>query len=136
MGSIYAWLWLRLLDRLLDDFLRGTFPPAARASDRPIAIACLRLVTRLPERPLLSVPCFRSCIARSTFFCAFSPYLAIGSLLRRCLAEELQTGGHKSAAVRQRRPRRPGYNFSARGETRPMTRAVPGRLGGVPRHEA
>src|SRR5205823_11165240 len=43
---------------------------------------------------------------------------------------------HKSAALRQRRPRRPGYNFSARGETRPMARAVPGRLGGVPHHEA
>jgi hypothetical protein len=50
----------------LDDRLRGTFAPALRASDKPIAIACLRLVTRLPERPLLSVPCFRSCIARFT----------------------------------------------------------------------
>ena len=44
----------------------GTFPPAFRASDRPIAIACLRLVTFLPEPPLFSVPRLRSCIAFST----------------------------------------------------------------------
>ena len=42
-----------------------------------MAIACLRLVTFFPDRPLLSVPCLRSCIARSTFFCAFLPYFAI-----------------------------------------------------------
>jgi hypothetical protein len=58
---------------------RGTFAPARRASDRPIAIACLRLVTFLPERPLRSLPRLRSCIARFTFCCAFLPYLAIGS---------------------------------------------------------
>jgi hypothetical protein len=48
------------LDRLLveEDFLRGTFSPFCRASDKPIAIACLRLVTFLPERPLLSWPLF------------------------------------------------------------------------------
>jgi len=34
-----------------------------RASERPIAIACLRLVTFLPDLPLFSVPSFRSCIA-------------------------------------------------------------------------
>ena len=28
----------------------GTLPPAFRASERPIAIACLRLRTRVPER--------------------------------------------------------------------------------------
>ena len=32
---------------------RGTFFPFFRASDRPIAIACLRLLTLLPLRPLL-----------------------------------------------------------------------------------
>jgi hypothetical protein len=57
--------------------LRGTFAPARRACDRPIAIACLRLFTFLPERPLLSVPRLRSCIAFLTFCCAFLPYLAI-----------------------------------------------------------
>jgi hypothetical protein len=46
--------------------LRGTFAPDLRASDKPIAIVCLRLVTRFPDRPLRSVPCLRSCIARFT----------------------------------------------------------------------
>ena len=32
--------------------------PARRACDKPIAIACLRLFTRFPERPLLSLPRF------------------------------------------------------------------------------
>jgi hypothetical protein len=59
-------------DRL--DFFAGTFPPARRASDSPIAIACFRLLTLLPERPDLSVPLFRSCIAFSTFEEAFLPY--------------------------------------------------------------
>src|SRR5581483_10025204 len=39
----------------------GTRPPARRASDRPMAIACLRLVTFLPERPLRKVPRLRLC---------------------------------------------------------------------------
>jgi maltooligosyltrehalose trehalohydrolase len=52
----------------------GTLPPARRASDSPMAIACLGLVTFLPERPLLSLPRFISCIARSTFSDAFFPY--------------------------------------------------------------
>jgi hypothetical protein len=37
----------------------GTFLPLALASDNPIAIACLRLLTFLPERPLFSVPDLR-----------------------------------------------------------------------------
>jgi len=57
-----------------DDFGRGTLPPAFRASDKPIAMACLRLVTFLPLRPLFSLPCFISCIARSTLLCALRPY--------------------------------------------------------------
>ena len=57
--------------------LRGTLPPARRASLRPIAIACLRLVTLLPDRPERSVPRLRSCIARLTLLCAFLPYFAI-----------------------------------------------------------
>src|SRR5436305_1267129 len=65
---------------LREDFLRfGTFPPARRASDSPMAIACLRLFTRLPERPLLSVPCLRLCIARFTLLRAFVPYLAMAT---------------------------------------------------------
>src|SRR3954471_4807994 len=65
---------------LREDFLRfGTFPPARRASESPMAIACLRLFTRLPERPLLSVPCLRLCIARFTLLRAFFPYLAMAT---------------------------------------------------------
>jgi hypothetical protein len=60
--------------RFLD--FRGTFPPSLRAWERPIAIACLRLFTFFPERPLLSVPFFRSCIALRTLSDAFFPYLA------------------------------------------------------------
>ena len=47
-----------------------------RASERPIAIACLRLVTVAPE-PLFSDPDFRSFIAASTFSPAFFPYDAM-----------------------------------------------------------
>jgi hypothetical protein len=42
-------------------------PPARRACERPIAIACLRLFTFLPERPLFKVPRLRSRIAFLTF---------------------------------------------------------------------
>jgi hypothetical protein len=55
------------VDVLRLDDLRGTRAPERRASDRPMAIACLRLVTFRPERPLFNVPRFRSCIAFSTF---------------------------------------------------------------------
>jgi len=65
---------LRVRER---DDLRGTFAPFSRASLRPIAIACFRLLTRRPERPLFSVPRFRRRIADSTLFDAFLPYLAI-----------------------------------------------------------
>src|SRR5205807_1679051 len=50
-----------------DDFFAGTLAPSRRASDKPIAIACLRLFTVLPERPLFSLPRLRSCMARFTF---------------------------------------------------------------------
>ncbi len=58
-------------------FRGGTFAPARRASDSPIAIACLRLVTFLPDRPLRSCPCLRSRITLATFRDAFLPYFAI-----------------------------------------------------------
>ncbi len=50
-----------LVQRELDRFF-GTFLPFLRASDSPMAIACLRLLTLppLPPRPLLSVPCERA----------------------------------------------------------------------------
>src|SRR5688572_14106991 len=56
------------------DFLRGTLPPASRASDRPMAMACFRLLTFRPEPPLLSLPSFISCMARPTFSDALRPY--------------------------------------------------------------
>ena len=48
-------------------FFLGTLSPLSRASESPIAIACLRLVTFFPERPLFSLPSFISCMASSTF---------------------------------------------------------------------
>jgi hypothetical protein len=57
-----------------DDFFEGTLPPAARASEMPIAMACFRLVTFLPEPPLFSFPSPYSCITFETLSCAFFPY--------------------------------------------------------------
>lgn len=59
------------------DFFFGTFAPALRASDNPMAMACLRLLTLppLPPLPDLSVPCFRRRMALATVFCAPFPYL-------------------------------------------------------------
>src|SRR5688572_969705 len=68
-GSTWSYFFLRE-----DLRLRGTFAPARRASDRPMAIACLRLVTFLPERPLLRVPRLRSRITWRTLRWAFLPY--------------------------------------------------------------
>ena len=45
-----------------------------------MAIACLRLVTFFPDRPLFSVPCFLSCMARSTFSEAAFPYFGMAFL--------------------------------------------------------
>ena len=69
---------LRDLDRDEVVRFRGTFAPARRASESPIAIACFRLVTFLPDPPLRSVPRFRSRITFATFFCAALPYRAMG----------------------------------------------------------
>src|SRR5579871_2282594 len=57
-------------------FLRGTFAPFLRASESPMAIACLRLFTvpPFPPRPDLRVPCFLRRIALATVFCAPFPY--------------------------------------------------------------
>jgi hypothetical protein len=59
----------------------GTFCPAARASERPIAIACLRLLTVRPERPLFNVPALRFFIARSTVADAFVEYFRAMTVL-------------------------------------------------------
>jgi hypothetical protein len=55
-------------------FLDGTFMPSRRASDSPIAIACSRLLTFRPERPLFNVPALRFFIARPTLADAFLEY--------------------------------------------------------------
>ena len=54
-------------------FFLGTLAPFRRASDKPIAIACFRLLTRLPLLPLVNVPFFRLCIVRFTDFWALLP---------------------------------------------------------------
>jgi hypothetical protein len=64
-----------LRDALRDDFREGTLAPFSRASLRPMAIACLRLVTFRPD-PLFSVPFFFRRIAERTFFDADFPYFA------------------------------------------------------------
>ena len=61
--------------------LRGTFFPLRRASERPMAMACLRLFTFLPLLPLLSVPRLRLRIARSTSFEAPREYFRAMVLL-------------------------------------------------------
>jgi hypothetical protein len=52
----------------------GTFLPSALASERPIAIACLRRLTLRPDRPLFRVPALRFFIARPTLADAFFEY--------------------------------------------------------------
>src|SRR5258706_15244267 len=65
-----------LLLRDLDAFFFGTLAPFLRASESPIAIACLRLVTRppCPDFPLFNVPLFRRRMALSTDLDAASLY--------------------------------------------------------------
>ena len=65
----FAFFFFVFFVDVLLDFLAffGTFLPARRASDNPIAIACLRLLTLRPERPLFKVPAFFFFIARPTF---------------------------------------------------------------------
>lgn len=77
LADLVARLVADFLEALLEaPFLVGTFSPFSRASERPIATACLREVTFLPV-PLFSSPCFISCIAFSTFCPAPLEYLAI-----------------------------------------------------------
>jgi hypothetical protein len=63
---------------------RGTLAPFLRASERPIAIACFRLVTLppLPPLPERSVPRFSRRMALATDLPAASPYLRSLELLR------------------------------------------------------
>jgi hypothetical protein len=58
----------RLFKKLLELYEEGggTFAPFFLASDNPMAIACLGLVTLRPLRPERSLPCFIAFISRST----------------------------------------------------------------------
>jgi hypothetical protein len=88
--------------RFFDAFF-GTFLPLALASDSPIAIACLRLLTFRPERPLFSVPALRFFIARLTSLDAFFEYLRAIAFLRLFsgfspFGKKIITGGMQSSA--------------------------------------
>jgi hypothetical protein len=63
-------------------FLRGTFAPFFLAFDRPIAIACFRLLA-LPFLPLRCVPFFVFLTAFFTSLFALAPYLAIMNSSKR-----------------------------------------------------
>jgi hypothetical protein len=87
--------------------------PSLRASESPMAIACFRLFTVLPLRPLFRVPSLRSCIAFSTFFEAPLEYflatvvyrpVAIDSYPQRFL---LLMVAHAAGFGHDTRPRRP-----------------------------
>src|ERR1017187_4750367 len=67
-------LWVREASGYDSPRRAGTLPPPLRASERPIAIACSRLLTGLPDFPDLSLPSFIACIALLTFVAAFGPY--------------------------------------------------------------
>lgn len=56
------------------DFFAGTFLPALRAFESPMAIACLGFVTFLPLRPDFSLPFFISLISVSTLLPAAGEY--------------------------------------------------------------
>jgi hypothetical protein len=67
---------------LFEDFFEeelflGTLSPSSLASDNPIAIACLGLVTFFPLRPLFNLPSCISCMDFSTFFWEAFEYFAI-----------------------------------------------------------
>jgi hypothetical protein len=62
--SVYVYfLVLVYLRGFLPLFGEGTFSHFFRAFERPIAIACFRLVTISPVFPDFSFPCLYSCIA-------------------------------------------------------------------------
>jgi hypothetical protein len=59
----------------MSHFFFGTFLPALRALESPIAIACFLLVTFLPLLPLRNLPSFLAFISVSTLFPADFEYL-------------------------------------------------------------
>src|SRR5882672_6874065 len=105
-------------DDLRFDFLAvfffGTFFPSFRASESPIAIACLRLLTFLPERPLFKVPALRFFIARLTLAAAPLEYFrAIGfspgcDRKTICAVEESSGTRRRAGLLRRCAPRNDG----------------------------
>src|SRR5204862_4842164 len=94
---------------------RGTLAPARRACDRPMAIACFLLFTRLPERPLLSVPRLRSCIAFLTLRCAFLPYLAMQRLCRARARQKQHDNSERPVPAEGTASRRNSTSLARRG---------------------
>src|ERR1700740_3304167 len=74
--------------RITQDLCLGTLAPFLRASESPMAIACLRLLTLppLPPRPDFRVPRFFLRIALATRLPAAFPYLRPELLLERLVA--------------------------------------------------
>src|ERR1035437_8171636 len=68
-------------------FAGGTFLPALRASDRPMAMACFGFVTFLPLLPLFSLPCFIAFISRSTLLPAAGLYFRVECFFALFFAE-------------------------------------------------
>lgn len=87
----------------------GTFAPFFLASDRPMAIACLRLVTVRPL-PLFNLPRFFLCMAFFTVLPADLEYLAIVVSFKRTFCKKL-VPPRGSAAVRSLSVKEP---YSAR----------------------
>src|SRR6185436_237744 len=115
-----------------DDFFDGTLPPSRRASDNPMAMACLRLVTFLPELPLFSVPRFRSCMAFSTLSCAFFPYFAaIAILLAQADVQEVGLSDRRTTSARARTRCAASRRLRSRAgrDTNPAACALPARNG-------
>src|SRR5262249_55168409 len=68
-------------DGRVQRFFTGTFAPALRACESPIAMACFLSVTRWPDLPDRSLPFFISCSARPTFRLAAGPYLVFPDMV-------------------------------------------------------
>src|ERR1700689_1790878 len=79
MQSWVAFVVRKMSDGAQLDFFFGTLAPFLRASDRPMAMACLRLFTTppLPPFPDLSLPRFSLCMAFLTLSPAALPYFAM-----------------------------------------------------------
>jgi hypothetical protein len=104
------------------DAFFGTLRPAARASERPIAIACLRLLTFRPERPLFNVPALRFFITRRTVLCVFLEYLRVLRAIHFLLLEGIRIVCNES----NRRPVRRFQPASCTDARIPAAQIAPG----------